>query len=126
MSIPAFIRAYPAEADIAAYRIVAFSDVSASQMISTAADNLDPICGTTGQLGGSAGDMVDVTKGGIGSVQLGGTVTAGAPLTSDGSGKAIATTTGGDRIVGFAEQPGVSGDIIDYYCAPGVLGEEAA
>ena len=126
MSIPNFIRAYEAEAAVDPYLIAAFSDVAASSKISPAAASTDPLAGTTGKLGGEAGDMVDLTKGGIGSVTLGGTVTAGAALTSDANAAAVATTTAGDRIIGYAEQPGVAGDIIDYFCAPGVIGEEAA
>lgn len=119
--IPDFIRSYEPSAAVAAYRIVKFSDTAASSKIATAAAATDPLVGTTGKMGGDIGEMTDVVRGGIGAVQLGGTVTAGAALTSDANGKAIATTTTGNRIIGFAEGPGVAGDIIDYLCAPGVL-----
>ena len=39
--------------------------------------------------GADAGGMADVHRSGLVSVRLGGTVTAGAPLTSDADGKAI-------------------------------------
>ena len=29
----------------------------------------------------------------------------------------------GDRIIGYADRPGVADDIIDYFAAPGVIGE---
>ena len=54
-------------------------------------------------------------------VKLGGAVAAGDALTSDANGKAIATTTTGNRIIGFAEIPGVLDDVITYLRAPGVL-----
>lgn len=121
MSIPKLIRSFEASAAILAFRIVRFSDVSASAKIATGAAATQPLIGTTGQLGGDIGDMVDVTLSGLGDVQLGGTVTAGAYLTSDANGKAVAATTAGQRIVGQAHAPGVADDIIPYLCAPGTL-----
>jgi len=124
VSIPTFIRSYRAAAAISAHLIVAFADAANDATVTAAADNLDPLLGTTGKVGVSnAGDMVDVTLGGLGSVTLGGTVKAGDALTSDANGKAVATTTAGDRIIGYADQPGVADDIIDYFAAPGVIGE---
>lgn len=121
MSIPIFIRAYEVSAAVLPYRIIKFSDTAASSKVATAAAATDPLVGTTGKLGASAiGGMADLTRAGIGSVQLGGVVTAGAKLTSDANGKAIATVTAGHRIIGFAEGPGVADDIIDYFAAPGV------
>lgn len=115
-------RSYEASALIAANRIVAFSDAANSSKIATASAATQPLAGTTGQLGGAAGTMVDVAKSGVPTVQLGGTVGAGDPLTSNGVGKAIKATIAGQRIIGTAEQPGVADDIIDYFSAPGVLG----
>ena len=124
MSIPTFIRSYRAAAAIGAHLIVAFADAANDATVTVAADNLDPLLGTTGKIGVSnPGDMVDVTRGGLGSVTLGGAVDAGDALTSDANGKAVATTTAGDRIIGFADEPGVANDIIDYFAAPGVIGE---
>ncbi len=48
-------------------------------------------------------------------IQLGGTVAAGDPLTSDGSGHAV-TATSNNQIGGYAMQAGVSGNIIT--CRP--------
>lgn len=115
-------RSYEASAPIAANRIVAFSDAANSSKIATASAANQPLAGTTGQLGGGAGTMVDVNRSGVPTVQLGGTVGAGDPLTSNGVGKAIKATVAGQRIIGTAEQPGVLDDIIDYFSAPGVLG----
>tara|TARA_R110000868_G_scaffold230335_6_gene483489 strand:+ start:8682 stop:9047 length:366 start_codon:yes stop_codon:yes gene_type:complete len=120
--ITTFIRSYEASAVIAAFVIVRFSDVAASSKVATAAANNQPLIGTTGKIGASAaGQMVDVTRGGLNQVQLGGTVNAGDWLTSDANGKAIATTTIGHQVIGRAEQPGVAGDVIDYYASYGTL-----
>jgi hypothetical protein len=64
--------------------------------------------------------MVDVFRGGLNPVTLGGTVNAGDWLTSDANGKAIATTTVGHQVIGRAERPGVANDIINYFAGPGV------
>lgn len=46
-------------------------------------------------------------------VKLGGTVAVGDAVTSNGSGVGIATTTGGDEVLGRALEAGVSGDVIE-------------
>lgn len=120
MSIPVLIRSLELSADADPYRIVRFSDVAASSKVAEATAATQPIIGTTGKIGGTTGDLVDVTLLGLGDVQLGGTVTAGANLTSDANGKAIAATLVGQRIIGQAHAPGVADDIIPYLCAPGV------
>jgi len=119
--IPTLIRAYEASAAIGAYKIAKFSDAAASTKIGPAAANTEPLMGVTGQFGGAAGDMVDVTQSGIGQVTLGGTVTAGAELTSDANGNAIAAVpTAGVfmSIVGKANAPGVAGDVIEILVGP--------
>lgn len=114
------IRSHEASAAIAPFRIAVFSDATNSRKVAQAATAVGPFAGTTGKLGAAAGEMADLTKVGIGSVQLGGTVKAGEPLTSDASGKAIVAAAG-NRIIGHAEEPGTADAIIDYLCAPGVL-----
>lgn len=47
-------------------------------------------------------------------VIAGGTVTAQAYLTSDSSGRAVATTNAGDQLIGIAQEAGVVGQIIEY------------
>lgn len=121
---PLMIKSYEAEAAVEGYRVVAFSDAAASSMVSTAAANTDPIIGTADAMGAGVGDMLDVHCGGLGSVKLGGTVTAGAPLTSDANGAAIvATASAGSivRVFGYANEPGVDGDVISYTWAPALL-----
>ena len=121
MSISTFIRAYEASAAIGAYLIVRFSDAAASSKVAAGAASNQPLIGTTGKVGATAaGEMVDVFRGGLNPVTLGGTVSAGDWLTSDANGKAIATTTAGHQVIGRAERPGVANDIINYFAGPGV------
>lgn len=63
---------------------------------------------------------VAVAIGGCPKVLIGGTVGEGDRLTSDGSGKAITTTTSGNYVFGEAMEEGADGDVIqfrkvDYY-----------
>lgn len=51
-------------------------------------------------------------------VQAGGSFSLGANLTANSSGQAVATTTAGDQVIGFAEQASTgSGQVITYRCA---------
>ncbi|WP_288994756.1 capsid cement protein [uncultured Gemmobacter sp.] len=122
--IPTFIRAFEASAAIAGRRIVAFSDAAASSKIAQAATATAPALGVSEAMGAEAGGMCDVVLAGMAAVDLGGTVTAGAPLMADAEGKAIAASAAAAttrRVVGFAIQPGVAGDIIDIWLAPSLL-----
>lgn len=58
----------------------------------------------------AAGDDVDVQIKEIGYVKAGGTITAGALLTSDSNGCAVAATSG--YVIGQAMSDGVAGDYI--------------
>lgn len=121
---PLMIKSYEAEAAVEGHRIVAFSDTAASSMVSTAAANTDPIIGVADKMGAEVGDMLDVHCGGLADVVLGGTVTAGAPLTSDANGAAIVAVLDAGNIVrvfGYANEPGVVGDIISFTWAPALL-----
>ena len=114
-------KSYLASAPIAAFRIAAMSDAANSREVATASGPAQPFAGTTGNLATPAGDMADIALSGLPQVQLGGPVSARDPLTSDANGKAVKATVAGQRIIGFADQPGVADDIIDYLSAPGVL-----
>ncbi len=122
--IPLLILPFEASAATTARRIARFSDVSASARVAPAAANTDPSIGVFERMAGASGDMVDVVVQGVASVELGGTVTAGAALTSDASGRAIAavavaaTTV---RIVGIALEPGVVGDFVEVLVQPSLL-----
>lgn len=122
--IPLFIRAFEASAAIAANRIVMFSDVAASSKVATANSATAPAFGVSDSVGAAQGEMCDVHLAGMASIVLGGTVTAGAPLMSDANGAAIAATAAAAstrRVIGFATQPGVAGDIIDVWLSQSLL-----
>ncbi|MGH1416893.1 MAG: capsid cement protein [Pelagimonas sp.] len=122
--IPTFIKSYEAAADVAGHRIVKFATPATDQMVGTAASETDACIGVSDRLGADTGQMLDVHRGGLVSVQLGGAVQAGDPLTSDASGTAVVATAQAAttvRIVGYADEPGVAGDIIDFFFAPGVI-----
>lgn len=122
--IPTFTRAFEASAAIGGNRIVAFSDVAASSKIALANSATAPSFGVSDTMGAALGDMCDVHMAGLASVVLGGTVTAGAPLMADANGAAIVATAAAAstrRVIGFAIQPGVAGDIIDAWLMPSLL-----
>lgn len=52
--------------------------------------------------------------GGTSKVISGGSISAGAALTTDGDGKAITTTTAGDYVFGIALEDADAGDIFEY------------
>ena len=70
-----------------------------------------------------AGENVAVFGPGSGQalVDLGGTVTRGDAVTSDGNGRGVSTTTDGDIIIGWAMQSGVSRDLVTVLINPGYL-----
>lgn len=118
MSVTSRFRGRTAEGSINAYRIVKPGTAALGCLAAAAATDL--LLGTSDELDHVTGEVVDVSMGDIHKVRLGGTVAAGAALTSDANGKAIATTTAGNRIIGFAEVPGVLDDVITYIRSPGV------
>lgn len=110
---------YVAQAAVAAGLIVRYGSADGTATLATAAT--DALIGAADGLDKAIGEMVDVHIGEIGEVRLGGTVTRGAALTANASSKAIATTTTGNRLIGYAEQSGVADDVIRYRVAPGTL-----
>lgn len=123
MSRP-LIKSYLGAADIAAYLIVKAAAASVDTTVRAAAAATDALIGVAGSMGGESGKPVDVTILGPAEVRLGGTVSFGDPLTSDGNGKAIkavgaAATT--KFIVAYALAPGVADDVIPIRVAPGIL-----
>ncbi|MBD2628483.1 DUF2190 family protein [Trichormus variabilis] len=105
-----FVDCWVSEAAINPYRICKYG--AAEGGVVQAAAATDKFLGIGNNLGASAsGQRTDIVRGGIAEVEYGGTVAAGDWLTSDANGKAIATTTAGNRIIGIADVGGVSGDI---------------
>jgi hypothetical protein len=80
------------------------------------------IIGISSELDTAVGERCSVLMAGnIAPVVYGGTVAQGDTLTSDAQGRAITTTTTGNRYVGTAEVAGVVGDIGTCIVAPGIL-----
>lgn len=122
--IPTFIRSYEAAAAVEGFLIVKFAAPGSNQTVEAADSNTAPLVGVADKMGADAGGMLDVHRGGLVSVRLGGAVNAGDPLTADASGKAIAAAAAASttvRIIGYADQAGVADDIIDVMWAPGLL-----
>jgi len=68
----------------------------------------------------ASGLTVRLMTHGISSIVYGGTVTRGAPLTSDANGRAVVAVAG-QSIIGFATVAGVSGDIGYCRISPGLI-----
>lgn len=119
MAINADFRGRVAEATVELYRIVKPGTAAGSCIKAAAAT--DKLLGTSDELDHVTGEVVDIAVGPVPFVKLGGTVAVGDWLTSDASGRAIATTTTGNQVIGRAELAGVSGDIVPYFRALGQL-----
>lgn len=115
-----YIKGYAAGAAVAGKR---FAKFSAADTIVQAAASTDLIVGIT-DLGGGAGDMIDVTVLGPAKIVCGGAVTRGQKLTADADGKAVpaAPAAGVNAQTGaIAQSSGVAGDIIDVIVLPGAV-----
>lgn len=109
---PILIKNYTASAAVEPHRIVKFGSVDGEVLHAAASSDLS--VGVSDSLGAAIGDRVDVVRVGISDVEYGATVTRGAKLTSDTTGRAItaAPSSGANaQIIGTAELSGVVGDI---------------
>jgi hypothetical protein len=95
-------------------------DTTAQQVVLAAAGT-DKIFGVLSRLNAAGSTAVGATvnvharnASGTFKVICGGTVAIGDQLTSDSAGKAVATTTSGDHVLGEACEAGVAGQIIEY------------
>jgi len=112
-------KTYYAGAAIAASRIVKGGADETKVVVGAAAT--DKLIGIGDSLGSASGETLDVIIDGIALVKAGGTIAVGDIITSDGTGQALATTTAGNRYIGIAIDPGVSGDLIGVRIAPGLI-----
>ena len=123
MSMSPESRSYTAGAPVPARRIVKFG--STDQTVVLAATATDLLIGISALGCTSAGDLLDVNKEGFAiKVEYGGAITRGQPLTSDSIGRAIVAFPAAgvnNRIIGFAEVSGVSGDIGECFISPGYI-----
>jgi hypothetical protein len=84
-----------------------------SEHMSVASAATDKIMGISNSAPSAADEMMEVClQGGGAKGKLGGTVAAGDFLTSDASGKLIATTTENDRLIAMAMEAGAADDLI--------------
>lgn len=63
---------------------------------------------------GRTADVVLLNGTGTFKVKTGGNISKDAYITTDGNGKAIATTTTGNRVIGRAVRDSSSGDVAEY------------
>lgn len=117
MANPGFTKTYDSSGAIPAYTIAKFTTTDFQATIAGAAT--DPLAGVTTEIASADGERVDIIHGGSAQVIAGGTITAGAQLTSDASGHAIVTTTAGNRVIGVARQAASSGDVFEVILALG-------
>ncbi len=111
-----------AEGAISPYRIV--KPGAAAYGVLQAAAATDALMGVCESVGPASGERCDVIRNGIALVEFGGTVAAGAAVTADSQGRAVAAAPAAGsnvRIIGFAEVAAASGDIADVRIAPGVM-----
>ncbi|MBW4652625.1 MAG: DUF2190 family protein [Kaiparowitsia implicata GSE-PSE-MK54-09C] len=114
------VKNYETSAAVGRYRIVKFD--AADGVVIQAAAATDALIGVSTDIATAVGRRCDVVHSGIAPVIYGGTVTRGALLTSDADGKAIATTTAGNRTIGIALVSGVADDIGSVLLSPGAIG----
>jgi hypothetical protein len=91
------------------------ADISGEVGVALAAAATDKLVGVIVEPGSNTADgvvgLASCARGGRCPVIYGGNVTAGDFLTSDASGKAVATVVAGNRIIGIAAKTGVLNDI---------------
>jgi len=122
---PTLTKNYVAEGAIARYRIVKFGSAD-GQVLQGAAvsDALMGVVDLPSDVAAAANDRVDVVLAGIAFVEASGVIALGAPVTSNASGQATAAAPAvgtNNRIIGFAAQAAVAGDVIPVHLAPGQI-----
>lgn len=105
-----------AGADLSAKRYyIVKTDANGKVVLASAAtDKLIGVLDNTPE----ANDTADVVlRNGQGTFKViaGGTISKDAYLTTDASGKAVATTTSGNHVFGQAVRAAVAGDIVEYF-----------
>lgn len=119
MSSPLY-KQYVAQAAIAPYRIVCPGAAAGQVIQASAAASLS--IGVSWDVSPLAGERVDVCHSGIHLVEAGGAFAAGAPLTSDANGRAVAAAAAGNRVIGISLEAAVaSGDLVNVVISQGVF-----
>jgi len=104
---PVFDWSFTAAADQTQFTIV---KITADNTVGIASAAADKTVGVV-QDKATTGTTTQVRVLGVSKVIAGGSVTAGAYITADSAGKAVATTTAGNRAIGIALAGAASGDI---------------
>lgn len=119
MNIP---RNYTTQAATLQYTLAKFG--TADGTVVPAAAATDAIIGAFDELNHDSGDRADVVRLGRCLIKLGGTVTRGDTLTSDGNAcaiKAVPAAGSNATTIGKAEVSGVAGDIIEHVLVIGSM-----
>jgi hypothetical protein len=117
---PILTKSYKAEAAVAGRRIVKFG--TADNQVIQAAAVADLSVGIAERVGAAINEQCDVIVAGIAECQAGGAITRGDFLTSDATGKALASAPAAgvnNRVVGIALASGVLDDFIPVLLAQG-------
>jgi predicted RecA/RadA family phage recombinase len=119
MSSPLY-KQYVAQAAIAPYRIVVPGAAAGQVVQASSAAGLST--GISWDVSPLTGERVDICHAGIHVVEAGAAFAAGAALTADANGRAVAAATAGNRVVGVALEAAVaSGDLVNVIVNPGVF-----
>lgn len=110
---------YTADIQVPRYRLVRPGTADLGITLATAAT--DAPLGVTTDIQSEIGESCDVFRNGIRPVVYGAAVTRGAFLTAGAGGKAVPTTTQGDRYFGIAEMAGGVDDVGSIFICPGVM-----
>ncbi len=117
------VKTFNTGAAVSARRIVAFGAdertvIQASAVTSTMFGVSDDVAAP------ATGDVIDVVLTGVATVEYGGTVTVGALLTTDATGRAVAAAPGAgvnNRVIGIAMVAGAVGDLGAVRLQPGQI-----
>lgn len=94
---------------------IAKLDSSGNAVLASAAtDAISGVLESVPQQATGVVSIKHISASGTGKVIAGGSISKGDFLTSDGNGKAIATTTGGNYVFGRARAAYNSGDIVEF------------
>lgn len=117
---PTLTKTYIAEAAVTKRRIVKPGTADGNVLLGAAVG--DALMGVSADIDAAITEPVDVHHAGIAEVEYGGTIARGDPVTSDGTGRALASAPGAgvnNNIIGRAIVSGVIGDIGKVLIAPG-------
>lgn len=115
------VSGYKAEGDISASQFCALKVGTVANGLVVAGAGDQPV-GILYNKPSASGQPVELCIDGIAKVAYGGTVADGDWVKADASGKAVTTTTTGDKVIGKARKAGASGDtgevLLDFTHVP--------